>query len=76
MKITTEQKLSEFEFWSGAKDRAENLTDEEFDTIEQYFEDLYPDGMNNTQINDWFWFEFEEIAQWIGTTEDEVLERE
>lgn len=34
MKIYKEESLSNFEFWSGAKDFAEKLTDNELDQIE------------------------------------------
>ena len=77
MKIYKEESLSNFKFWSGAKDFASKLTDSVFYTIEASFEDIYPDGMDETQINDLFWFD----AQWIcedilGLEYDEVLSRE
>jgi Na+-transporting NADH:ubiquinone oxidoreductase subunit NqrF len=76
MKLYKEESLSRFEFWSGAKDRAEKLTDQEFDQIESMLNELYPDGMDETQLNDFFWFDFETIAEWLGTTEEEILERD
>lgn len=76
MKIYKEESLSRFKFWSGAKDRAEKLTDQEFDQIESMLEELYPDGIDETKLNDLFWFEFETIAEWLGTTEEEILERD
>lgn len=75
MKIYSEKSLKDFEFWSGAKDRAEHLTDSEFDTIESQLEELYPDGMSETEINDMFWFDFETIAEMIGETGDSIIER-
>ncbi len=75
MKVINEKNLKDFEFWSGAKDRAQYLTEEEFDTIEQTLEECYPDGMTETEINDFFWFDFETVAEWIGTTEEEIFNR-
>lgn len=75
MKIWEEKSLKDFEFWSGAKDSAALLTDEDFDQIEAEFESLYPDGMEDTQINDWFWFEFDTIAQMLGYESEEDMER-
>lgn len=75
MKIYREESLSNFEFWSGAKDFAEKLTDPECDCIEDILTDLYPDGMDETQINDLFWFEPETICDWLGLDYDEVMER-
>lgn len=77
MKIYREESLSNFEFWSGAKDRAMYLTDEEFDTIESILEECYPDGMTETEINDFFWFEEDTIAEWLGYSSfDEIMEED
>lgn len=71
MKIYKEESLSDFEFWSGAVGRAENLTDEEFGIIEDALEEMFPDGMTETEINDFFWFDFDTIAQWLGYEDEE-----
>lgn len=77
MKIYKEESLSNFEFWSGAKEFASKLTKREFNTIEASFEDIYPDGMDETQINDLFWFEPESICNDIlGVDYNEIMERE
>jgi hypothetical protein len=66
MKLYSELSLSSFEFWSGAKDNAEQLTDKELDEIEVMLEDTNPDGMSETELNDLFWFDFETVVEWIG----------
>lgn len=66
MKIWREESLRNFEFWSGAVCRAEQLTDEQFDQIENILDELYPDGVDETFINDLFWHDFETIADWLG----------
>ena len=77
MKIYTEQSLRKFEFWSGAKDRVKYLTFDELDTIENLLEDSYPDGINETELNDIFWFEEDLIAEWLGYNNfDEIMDRE
>lgn len=75
MKIYEEKELKDFDFWSGGADRAANLTDEDFDSVEQLFEELYPDGMSDTEINDFFWFEFDEIAKHLGYEDEEYFDR-
>lgn len=75
MRIYEEKPLRKFDFWSGGADRAQNLTDEDFDAIESLFEELYPDGMEDTQINDFFWFEFDTIAQHLGYENEEDFDR-
>lgn len=74
MKIFTEKSLKNFEFWSGAVDRAKILDDDDFDVIEQILEELYPDGCDETFINDFFWFEEDTIAEWLGFSSWEELE--
>ena len=66
MKVYSEISLNNFEFWGGAKDRAKYLTPEELDTIEGILEEVYPEGMDETEINDFFWFEDETLANWLG----------
>ena len=68
MTIKTEQSLRSFEFWSGAKSNAEQLTIEELDTLENELEDLYPEGMTDTEINDILWFDFDWVCETLGLT--------
>ena len=75
MKIYKEESLSNFEFWSGAKETAKYLTSKDFDIIEAMLEELYPDGVDETTINDLFWFEEDMIAEWLGYSDfDELME--
>ena len=73
MKIYAEKALRNFEFWGGAKDNASELTDVQLDAVESILEDIYPEGMEESAINDLFWFEFDRIQEWLGmeTEEDE-----
>lgn len=60
MKIATFIKLRNFEFWSGAVNRAEfieNNFPEKWDEIENILEECYPDGISETELNDIFWFD-------------------
>ena len=66
MKYIVEKSLSAFEFWSGAKETRERLTNEQMNQIESILEDSYPEGMTETQINDIFWFEQDWIAEMLG----------
>lgn len=73
MKIYTEENLRNFDFWSGAKDTVKYLTDDELDTIEEILEELNPEGMSDTEVNDFFWFEDDTIAEWLGYSDFEEL---
>ena len=75
MKIYKEESLNNFEFWSGGRDRAEVLTYEQMEQVEAILEDLYPDGIDETEINDLFWFEEDTIAEWLGFESFEKLEK-
>ena len=77
MTIKCEKSLRDFEFWSGAKQTVKYLTVSEIDTIEEILEELYPDGMTDTEINDFFWFDNDTIAEWLGYESfDEIINRE
>lgn len=77
MKVIREIDLCDFEFWAGAKDFTQQLTDEELDLIEATLEDVYcKEAPSETDINDFFWFRQEQICEWLGLDWDEVMERE
>ena len=76
MIIKTETTLKDFDFWSGAKDTVKYLTESELDTIESYLEELYPEGMTDTELNDFMWFEDDTIAEWLGYNDfNEIMNR-
>lgn len=69
MKIYQDINLSDFEFWSGAKDWAAEFTSSELDKIGDILEDegYAPEGgWTDTAVNDLFWFEPEFVASLIG----------
>ena len=77
MKIYSEKSLNDFEFWSGARDTVKYLTRDEIDQIEQALEELYPDGMDETEVNDFFWFEDDTIAEWLGYDSfEDIMDRD
>lgn len=73
MKIFNENvKVAYFDAWSGAKDTKqtilENNKGEEFDSL---IEELYPDGLSETQLNDILWFESDWIFENLGISTEE-----
>lgn len=76
MKVYKEMNLRDFKFWSGAKSNAETLTSEQLDMVESILEDACPDGMSETKINDFFWFGFDTIREWLGIKDEEEEEEE
>lgn len=63
----------DFDFWSGAKDTVAYLLDSEVNEILSMLEDCYPEGMSETELNDFFWFEDDTIADWLGWPDFETL---
>lgn len=63
MKITSEISLRDFKGWSGAVDTLNTLTDEQKDALEANLEEFWPDGMDETSLNDLLWFENDTIAE-------------
>jgi hypothetical protein len=66
MLVHTEVSLANFQFWGGAKDFAQELTIEDLEQIEFVLEDIYPDGMDETLVNDIFWFETDWLCECLG----------
>lgn len=75
MKIISETSLANFEFWSGAKYTANRIWEEKgeegWEQLEAILEDLYPDGIDKTQLNDLLWFDAETVYEWLGIGEED-----
>ena len=70
MKITSEMNLKNFKAWSGAKDTLNKLIElDKCDELEFMLDDLYPDGLTDTQLNDILWFDDEWIYETLGIEE-------
>ena len=80
MKIYKEESLSNFEWWSGAETIAQRIWEEQgregFDQLEAILEDLYPDGIDETDLNDLLWFDAETVYEWLGIGDKEDEEEE
>ena len=80
MKIYTEQSLADFKFWSGAETTAQRIWEEQgsegFDQLEAILEDLYPDGIDETDLNDLLWFDADTVYEWLGIDDDDDEDEE
>ena len=68
MKVYNENlTLANFKAWSGAVDTKETIINEgkvkQFDSL---IEELYPDGITDTHLNDLLWLEEEWIFKMLG----------
>ena len=62
MKYYIEQEADEFEFWGGALERMNEATPEQQREIFERLEEYFRDGeYSQTDINDFVWFECDDI---------------
>ena len=73
MIITVDISLQDFNTWSGANSTKDELTFLELQDLEDVLEDLYPDGLGETDLNDILWFETDWIARTLGYEDWEDL---
>lgn len=66
MKIYYDYYLCDFNFWGAAKDNVKHLTKNDFITIELALEEMYPDGIEEIDLNDIFRFDMDEVAKILG----------
>ena len=73
MKVTNDHlSLRDFNAWSGAKDTKETIINEgKIDEFDALIEELYPDGIDETSLNDLLWFETEWLYENLGIETDE-----
>jgi hypothetical protein len=75
MIIRNEINLSEFKAWSGAVSTLERIIEEGLcDELEAIIEELYPEGIDETMLNDLLWFDYEIVFEWLGISEEEEEE--
>jgi hypothetical protein len=67
--------LANFDAWSGAVETKERIINEgkaeEFDSL---IEELYPDGLSETALNDLLWFEEDWLFESLGIDNEEEEE--
>lgn len=77
MTITYELDLNSFNAWNGAVDTLDRIRREgKCEELEQQLEELYPDGMTETELNDLLWFEADTVYEWLGIRSEEQIRKE
>ena len=74
--ITKTMDIYDYEPWSGAVYTYERITREgKLDELDGVLEEVYPEGIDETELNDLLWFEPETVYEWLGMrTEAEIRE--
>ena len=72
MKITTEISILNFEAWSGATHTHKRIIEEnKVEEFDQLIEELYPQGIDSTSLNDLLWFDDEWVYTCLGMNIEE-----
>lgn len=75
--IIEDQNFADFQAWSGATATHQQICDagkaREFEAI---IEDLYPDGLTGTTLNDLLWHDSDWCLEQVGLNEEEEEEEE
>lgn len=59
--------ISDFEAWSGGNDTKNRLIElDAIDTLDSCLDDIFPNGCDETELNDFLWFDTDTIAELIG----------
>ena len=72
MRVYQEISFEDFDAWSGAVDTKEKIIDaEKAEEFEALVEELFPNGIDATELNDFLWFDDDYIFEILGITEED-----
>lgn len=77
MRIYSELDLNTFEAWSGAVDTLNRIRREgKCEELESALEEIYPEGIDETELNDLLWFDSETVYEWVDLRTESQIESE
>ena len=73
MRIYKDFEADTFEAWSGAVDTLDRILEEgKGAELEELLDEIFPDGAEETEVNDLLWFDDEYVFEMLGiSNEDE-----
>jgi len=75
MKVYSEISLRQHDAWSGAVETKQAIIDAgKAEAFDQMIDELYPDGISETELNDILWFEEDWIFEVLGINTEEEEE--
>ena len=75
MRLYVEFDINNFEAWSGAVDTKNRIIEEgKAEAFNSLVDDIFPDGCTETEMNDFLWFDDEQIFDMLGIVEEEEEE--
>ena len=77
MKVYQEISIRDFRAWGGAVATKDLIIEhDKADDVDTLIEELYPDGVDETQLNDILWFDDEWVLESLGIEEEDEDEDE
>ena len=77
MKVLSELSITDFKAWSGAIATQKRIIEEDKENdFDSLIDELYPDGLTETQLNDILWFDSDWIFESLGIKDEEENEEE
>ena len=76
MTIKSEISLENFEAWSGGRSTLNKIINEgKCSQLESMLEEMYPDGMTDTELNELLWHDSDTVFEWLDIrTYDQIKE--
>lgn len=72
MNITYELDLATFKAWSGAVSTLDRIREEDkCEEMEELLDELYPDGMSETELNDLLRFDSDWVFETLGISDED-----
>jgi len=72
MRIYKEMPLADFEPWAGAVPIYNRIrNDGKLDDLEAVMTELYPDGVDETMLNDILWFDTDWVYETLGIVDED-----
>ena len=71
MKIISDITLRDFQTWAGATETKDKILEEnKGEEFESLVDEMFPEGLTDTQLNDYLWFDEESIYESLGIVEE------
>lgn len=72
MRIYKDFDANEFEAWSGAVDTLDRILNEgKGEELEELLDEIFPDGAEETEVNDLLWFDADYVFEMLGIADEE-----
>lgn len=72
MRIYKDFEADSFEAWSGAVGTLDKILDEgKGEELEELLDEIFPDGAEETEVNDLLWFDADYVFEMLGIADED-----